>query len=67
MRIPGVGPLPVLAIHFLNTIVMSKVTNAPQVEEPFPLSTMRHSVAHLMASAVEKLYPGVKFGFGPSI
>jgi threonyl-tRNA synthetase len=67
VRIPGVGPLPVLAIHFLNTIVMSKVTNAPQVEEPFPLSTLRHSVAHLMASAVEKLYPGVKFGFGPSI
>lgn len=31
------------------------------------MSTLRHSVAHLMASAVEKLYPGVKFGFGPAI
>jgi len=39
----------------------------PPVEEPFPLSTLRHSVSHLMASAVEKLHPGVKFGFGPSI
>ncbi len=34
---------------------------------PFPLSTLRHSVSHLMASAVAKLYPGVRFGFGPSI
>jgi len=40
---------------------------AAQDRDPFPLSTLRHSVAHLMASAVEKLYPGVRFGFGPSI
>ena len=40
---------------------------AAPVEEPYPLSTLRHSVSHLMASAVERLYPGVKFGFGPSI
>ena len=40
---------------------------APQVGELFPLSTLRHSVSHLMASAVQKLYPGVKFGFGPAI
>ena len=46
---------------------MSQESAAPQVEAPFPLSTLRHSVAHLMASAVAKLYPGVKFGFGPSI
>lgn len=29
--------------------------------------TLRHSTAHLMAHAVQALYPGVKFGFGPSI
>jgi threonyl-tRNA synthetase len=46
---------------------MSKTAPASQVEELFPLSTLRHSVAHLMASAVGNLYPGVKFGFGPSI
>ena len=40
---------------------------APQVEGPFPLSTLRHSVSHLMASAVGKLFPGVQYGFGPSI
>ncbi|HSW68387.1 MAG TPA: threonine--tRNA ligase [Bacteroidales bacterium] len=30
-------------------------------------ATMWHSSAHLMASAVELLYPGVKFGIGPDI
>ncbi len=44
----------------------AKQPEAP-AEGPFPLSTLRHSVSHLMASAVEKLYPGVQFGFGPAI
>lgn len=30
-------------------------------------SAMWHSSAHLMAEAVEQLYPGVKFGIGPDI
>ena len=38
---------------------MSEAKAAPPVEEPFPLSTLRHSVSHLMASAVAQLYPGV--------
>ena len=46
---------------------MSQLKEAPQVVEPFPLSTLRHSVSHLMASAVAKLYPGVQFGFGPAV
>ena len=46
---------------------MSEAKAAPPVGEPFPLSTLRHSVSHLMASAVAQLYPGVKFGFGPAI
>jgi threonyl-tRNA synthetase len=46
---------------------MSQSQVVPQVAEPYPLSTLRHSVSHLMASAVAKLYPGVQFGFGPSI
>ena len=29
--------------------------------------TLRHSTAHLMAWAVQELYPGVKFAFGPNI
>jgi threonyl-tRNA synthetase len=30
-------------------------------------STLWHSSAHLMAEAIEQLYPGVKFGIGPDI
>ena len=46
---------------------MSAAKDASQVGEPFPLSTLRHSVSHLMASAVARLHPGVQMGFGPSI
>jgi threonyl-tRNA synthetase len=46
---------------------MSQLQAAAQVAQPYPLSTLRHSVSHLMASAVAKLHPGVQFGFGPSI
>ncbi len=31
------------------------------------LDTIRHSTAHLMASAVQELFKGVKFGIGPAI
>lgn len=30
-------------------------------------ATMWHSSAHLMAEALEALYPGVKFGYGPAL
>lgn len=46
---------------------MSNRAEVPQVGGPFPLSTLRHSVSHLMASAVQRLHPGVSFGFGPAI
>ncbi len=31
------------------------------------LALLRHSTAHLMANAVKRLFPGAKFGIGPSI
>ncbi|MCA9861328.1 MAG: threonine--tRNA ligase, partial [Thermomicrobiales bacterium] len=46
---------------------MAELQEAPQVVEPYPLSTLRHSVAHLMASAVGNLFPGARYGFGPAI
>lgn len=33
----------------------------------FPIDTIRHSTSHLMAAAIRRLYPGVKFGVGPAI
>ncbi len=35
--------------------------------DPEGKATMWHSSAHLMAEAVEQLYPGAKFGIGPDI
>ena len=35
--------------------------------DPEGKAAMWHSSAHLMAAAIEALYPGVKFGIGPSI
>ena len=32
-----------------------------------PVETLRHSMAHLLASAVERLYPGTKFWVGPHV
>jgi len=37
------------------------------VQDPEALDVLRHSVSHLMALAVQELYPGVRFGIGPSI
>lgn len=36
-------------------------------ESPEGLSVLRHSTAHLMAHAVQRLYPSAKSGIGPSI
>lgn len=36
-------------------------------DDPEGKATMWHSSAHLMAEAIEELYPGVKFGIGPDI
>lgn len=39
----------------------------PQEEKEARLERMRHSAAHVMAEAVQSLFPGVKFGIGPAI
>ena len=36
-------------------------------DNPEGKATLWHSSAHLMAEAIEQLYPGVKFGIGPDI
>ena len=33
----------------------------------YPIETVRHSLAHVMAAAIQKLYPDVKFAGGPAI
>jgi threonyl-tRNA synthetase len=31
------------------------------------IEKIRHSLAHILAYAVQELYPGTKFGIGPAI
>jgi len=42
-------------------------SNEFQPRELSPVETLRHSAAHLLASAVANLFPGTKFGIGPHI
>ena len=39
----------------------------PEDQREYELARMRHSTAHLMAEAVQELFPEVKFGIGPAI
>lgn len=36
-------------------------------DQPDQLQTMRHSLAHIMATAIQRLWPEVKFGVGPAV
>lgn len=36
-------------------------------DKQYPIEMLRHSLAHVMAAAVQKLFPDVKFGGGPAI
>lgn len=39
----------------------------PGNDEAYELARMRHSAAHLMAEAVQEIFPEAKFGIGPAI
>lgn len=45
---------------------MSKPENAGKAQNS-QLETMRHSLSHIMAAAVQELYPTTKFGIGPAV
>ncbi|HEU0165137.1 MAG TPA: hypothetical protein VFQ54_08830, partial [Thermomicrobiales bacterium] len=39
----------------------------PGDDRAYELARMRHSAAHLMAEAVQELFPDARFGIGPAI
>ena len=50
----------------------SPVSDGDNVEiitskSPEALTLLRHSAAHIMAQAIQELYPGAQFGIGPAI
>jgi threonyl-tRNA synthetase len=49
---------------YLKGYFMSK---SLPVSDPQALYAMRHSMAHIMATAIQELYPEVKFGIGPVV
>jgi len=68
-----------LARNVLSAIVNEEVQDATRVitidstvklltwSDPEGKRTMWHSSAHLLAEALESIYPGIKFGIGPPI
>ncbi|WP_306526443.1 threonine--tRNA ligase [Dialister invisus] len=54
------------------TDIRNNITDGTQVEfftkaDKEGLFTLRHTAAHLMAQAIQHLYPGAKFAIGPAI
>ena len=54
------------------TDIRNNITDGTQVEfftkaDKEGLFTLRHTAAHLMAQAIQHLYPGTKFAIGPAI
>ncbi|MCL2655544.1 MAG: threonine--tRNA ligase, partial [Coriobacteriia bacterium] len=46
---------------------MCECTLSAQEQQAAELDLLRHSTAHLMAAAIQQLYPGTHFGVGPAI
>ncbi|WP_201613534.1 threonine--tRNA ligase [Gulosibacter hominis] len=48
-------------------VVPGDEVEAVTIDSPDGLNTLRHSTAHVIAQAVQKLHPGAKLGIGPFI
>ncbi len=51
----------------ISNLILFMLKKSEKGEEEKNIETMRHSAAHLMASAVQELYPKTKFGVGPAV
>src|SRR4051794_19391064 len=52
---------------FLQSMSNSKLADFDEPEIHSEVDTMRHSAAHVMAHAIQKLWPQAKFGIGPTV
>ncbi len=57
------GQLKDLGVVIENDAEVSIITPS----QPEGLKLMRHSAAHIMAEAINNLYPGTKFAYGPAL
>ncbi|MFA5026367.1 MAG: threonine--tRNA ligase [Candidatus Methylomirabilota bacterium] len=51
----------------LNLVLVDGQPVSVPADSPEGLSVIRHSVAHLMAAAVQRIFPEAKFAIGPAI
>jgi len=51
----------------LRRIPTTVPNKGQQITEDEKLEMMRHSAAHVMAEAVQSIFPDTKFGIGPAI
>ena len=56
-----------LLLDLRTNVPDGAVISVVTVQDPEALEVLRHSVSHLMALAVQELFPKVRFGIGPSI
>ena len=54
-------------VDFMTPVPEGAVLTLVRAESPDGLRIVRHSAAHLMAAAVQALYPTAKFAIGPAI
>lgn len=52
--------------YYIGVLFIKKYMKTENMQNDL-LFVMRHSCAHVVAAAIEKLYPGTKFGVGPVI
>ena len=74
--VPLTGPSGAVVVRDLGTGALKDLAWAPEADteiEPVPLDSgdgravLRHSTAHVMAQAVQDLFPGTRLGIGPPI
>jgi len=54
-------------IDLASPVTESGSIDAVDIHSPEGVSVLRHSISHVMAEAVQQLFPGVKVTIGPSI
>jgi len=52
---------------FFERVTLKTLTLSRILRMEFPIDTVRHSTAHLMAAAIKKVFPGTLFGVGPPL
>ena len=72
-EVTGSSPVSPTILNILGVIISGKtgmnkkLHPSDQASAPESLDTLRHSTAHVMASAVKRLFPDAKVAIGPSI